>query len=166
MDNEKVLSIRPAEITDRDGIWAILEPVLRAGETYTLPRDISRDDAMAYWHRPDHEVFVAEDSRRIVGTYLLRANQAGGGSHVANCGYMTSPAAQGRGVARAMLEHSLERARARAFQAMQFNFVVSTNERAIKTWRAYGFEIVGRLPSAFNHPRHGFVDALVMYRPL
>jgi ribosomal protein S18 acetylase RimI-like enzyme len=166
VDNEKVLSIRAAEITDRDAIWAILEPVLRAGETYTLPRDISCDDAMAYWHRADHEVFVAEDSGRIVGTYLLRANQAGGGSHVANCGYMTSPAAQGRGVARAMLEHSLDRARARAFRAMQFNFVVSTNERAIKTWRAYGFEIVGRLPSAFNHPRHGFVDALVMYRPL
>ena len=140
--------------------------MLRAGETYTQPRDITREDALAYWHRPDHEVFVAEDGGEIVGTYLLRENQAGGGSHVANCGYMTAPAAEGRGVARAMLEHSLDRARTRAFRAMQFNFVVSTNERAIKTWQAYGFEIVGRLPCAFNHPRQGFVDALVMYRPL
>lgn len=90
----------------------------------------------------------------------------GGGAHVANCGYVTSPDAQGKGVGRAMLEHSLEQARARGFLAMQFNFVVSTNERAVKTWQAYGFEIVGRLPSAFEHPRLGFVDALVMYKRL
>ena len=102
----------------------------------------------------------------MVGTYLLRANQAGGGSHVANCGYVTAAAAQGQGVARAMLEHSLALARARGFLAMQFNFVVSTNERAVKTWQANGFEIVGRLPGAFRHPRLGFVDALVMYRRL
>jgi GNAT superfamily N-acetyltransferase len=159
-------AIRPARLGDREGIWAILEPVLRAGETYTLPRDISRDDALAYWYRDDHEVFVAEDAEQIVGTYFLRANQAGGGSHVANCGYMTSPAAQGKGVGRAMLEHSLARARTRAFLAMQFNFVISTNERAVKTWEAYGFDTVGRLPSAFKHPVHGFVDALVMYKRL
>jgi len=163
-----VLRIRPADPRDRDAVWAILEPVLRAGETYTLPRDISRDDALIYWFRSENEVFVAEDDRDggIVGTYVLRANQGGGGSHVANCGYMTSPAAQGRGVARAMLEHSLDRARARGFRAMQFNFVVSTNERAVRTWQANGFEIVGRLPDAFQHPRHGFVDALVMFRAL
>jgi RimJ/RimL family protein N-acetyltransferase len=117
MQNEGVLLIRPAHADDRDGIWAILEPVLRAGETYTLPRDISREEALAYWHREDHEVFIAEDAGHILGTYFLRANQAGGGSHVANCGYMTSPLFQGRGVARAMLEHSLSRARARSFHA-------------------------------------------------
>jgi ribosomal protein S18 acetylase RimI-like enzyme len=166
MENERVLVIRPARADDRDGIWAILEPVLRAGETYTLPRDISREEALAYWYREDHEVFIAEDAERMLGTYFLRANQAGGGSHVANCGYMTAPAFQGRGVARAMLEHSLSRARARSFRAMQFNFVVSTNDRAVRTWQAHGFEIVGRLPSAFRHPEFGFVDALVMYRHL
>src|SRR5262249_23099028 len=144
--------IRPARADDQDAVWAILEPVFRAGETYTQPRDISRDDALAYWLRADHEVFVAEDDGAIPGTYFLCANQAGGGSHVANCGYITSPAAQGRGIARAMLEHSLAHARARGFRAMQFNFVVSTNERAVKTWQAYGFEIVGRLPQAFHHP--------------
>ncbi len=161
-----MLSIRPARPHDRDAIWAILEPVLRGGDTYTQPRDISRDEALGYWLREDHEVFVAEDSERILGTYFLCANQAGGGSHVANCGYMTSPASQGRGVGRAMLEHSMARARERSFRAMQFNFVVSTNLRAISTWQAYGFEIVGRLPLAFRHPELGFVDALVMYRPL
>ena len=140
--------------------------MLRAGETYTQPRDISRDDALAYWFRDDHEVFVAERDGEILGTYFLCANQGGGGSHVANCGYMTSPAAEGRGVGRAMLEHSLNRARTLGFRAMQFNFVVSTNERAVRTWQVYGFEIVGRLPSAFRHPQHGFVDALVMYKQL
>jgi ribosomal protein S18 acetylase RimI-like enzyme len=161
-----VLLIRLARTDDGDEIWAILEPVLRAGETYTLPRDISRERALAYWHRDDHEVFVAEDSGRILGTYFLHANQLGGGDHVANCGYMTSRESQGKGVARAMLEHSLARARARGFLAMQFNFVVSTNVRAVKTWQAYGFEIVGRLPLAFKHPEQGFVDALVMYKHL
>ena len=161
-----MLVIRPAAADDRDDIWSILEPVLRAGETYTLPRDISTEAALAYWHRDDHEVFVAEEAGRMLGTYFLRANQAGGGSHVANCGYMTAPGAGGRGVGRAMLEHSLARARARGFLAMQFNFVVSTNDRAVKTWLAYGFEIVGRLPSAFRHPQLGLVDALVMYKHL
>ena len=159
------MQIRPARISDHDAIWTILEPILRAGDTYTQPQDITRDDALAYWFRPDHEVFVAEDGA-VLGTYFLCANQGGGGSHVANCGYMTSTSAQGRGVGRAMLEHSLDRARQRGFRAMQFNFVVSTNERAVKTWQAYGFDVVGRLPSAFRHPVRGFVDALVMYKQL
>ncbi|HEY7289100.1 MAG TPA: N-acetyltransferase [Vicinamibacterales bacterium] len=158
--------IRSARIEDRDAVWAILEPVLRAGETYTQPRDITRDAALAYWFRDDHQVFVAERDSEVVGTYFLCANQGGGGSHVANCGYMTSTSAQGGGVGRAMLEHSLDRANQRGFRAMQFNFVVSTNERAVRTWQAYGFEIVGRLPRAFRHPVHGFVDAFVMYRQL
>jgi ribosomal protein S18 acetylase RimI-like enzyme len=101
-----------------------------------------------------------------VGTYFLQANQQGGGSHVANCGYITVPWATGRGVARSMCAHSLERARERGFTAMQFNFVVSTNERALALWQHFGFEIVGRLPGAFQHPIKGFVDALVMYRSL
>ena len=161
-----MLLIRLSLPADRDDVWTILEPVLRAGETYSLPRDISREDALAYWYRDGHEVFVAEDSDRMLGTYFLQPNQAGGGDHVANCGYMTSRDAQGRGVARAMLEHSLARAQARGFLAMQFNFVVSTNVRAVRTWHAYGFETVGRLPLAFRHPEQGLVDALVMYKRL
>jgi ribosomal protein S18 acetylase RimI-like enzyme len=161
-----MLTIRPATIDDRDTVWRILEPVLRAGETYTLPTDISRDAALAYWYAQPHEVFVAEAAGSVVGTYFIHANQGGGGSHVANCGYMTATPAQGKGVARAMLEHSLAHAKQRGFRAMQFNFVVSTNERAVATWRAYGFEVVGRLPGAFRHPQLGFVDALVMYRQL
>jgi GNAT superfamily N-acetyltransferase len=161
-----MVTIRPVNHDDAPALWSILEPVLRAGETYTLPRDISEHDAIQYWCAPNHRVFLAEENGIVLGTYFLRANQSGGGSHVANCGYMTAPAAQGRGVARQMLEHSLALAKELGFRAMQFNFVVSTNQRAVDTWLAYGFSIVGRLPQAFQHPRLGFVDALVMYRSL
>jgi len=160
------LTIRPATGTDRDAIWAILEPMIRAGETYTLPRDMGREQALDYWFAPEKETFVWEEGGVVLGTYFLKANQQGGGSHVANCGYVTSVEAQGRGIARAMCLHSLERAKERGFHAMQFNFVVSTNDRAVKLWLSLGFEIVGRLPRAFQHPERGFVDALVMYREL
>lgn len=151
---------------DSDSIWPILEPTIRAGETYTLPLDMPRQNALDYWFAPQHEVFVAEENGQIVGTYFLQPNQQGGGSHVANCGYITASWATGRGVARAMCAHSLDRARARGFKAMQFNFVVSTNKRAIALWQRFGFEIVGRLPGAFHHPAEGYVDAFVMYRSL
>lgn len=158
--------IRPATAADEDVIWSIIGPIIRAGETYTLDRDLSREQALGYWLGADKETFVAEEEGRILGTYYIRANQAGGGRHVCNCGYMTAPEAAGRGVARTMHAHSLEQARQRAFRGMQFNFVVSTNERAVRLWQSLGFETVGRLPGAFEHPVHGFVDALVMYRQL
>ena len=158
--------IRHATAADSKALWSILEPVFRAGETYTVARDISEADAIAYWCAPAHEVFVAEDCNQVLGTYFLQANQAGGGRHVANCGYVTAAEAQGRGIARAMLDHSLDRARERGFRAMQFNFVVSSNTRAVKTWESNGFTVVGRLPKAFHHPTLGYIDALVMYRML
>jgi ribosomal protein S18 acetylase RimI-like enzyme len=158
--------IRAATEQDDEAIWNILKPIIRAGETYTLPHNMPRVGALAYWRAPMHEVFVAGANGEIVGTYYMRPNQMGGGAHVANCGYMTAPAASGRGVARAMCEHSLVHARSRGFRAMQFNFVVATNERAVRLWQLLGFAVVGRLPGAFEHPALGFVDALVMYREL
>lgn len=158
--------IRPANSEDAEPIWRILEPVIRAGETYPLPRDMSRDAALAYWLAPHHAVFVAVEAGGIAGTYYLRANNAGGGAHVANCGYMVAGGATGRGVARAMCAHSLARAKERSFRAMQFNFVIASNERAVRLWQAMGFSVVGRLPGAFAHPAHGDVDALVMWRAL
>jgi ribosomal protein S18 acetylase RimI-like enzyme len=160
------VTIRHAAAADQDAIWIILEPMIRAGETYTLPREMTREAALAYWFGGDHEVFVAEDGGEIVGTYFLQPNQKGGGSHVANCGYVTAGHATGRGIAAAMCRHSMERARERGFRAMQFNFVVSTNERAVKLWKRLGFQVVGELPGAFLHPSRGFVNALVMYRHL
>jgi len=158
--------IRPAEPRDHDAIWQVLEPTIRAGETYTLPRDLPRQNALDYWFSTGHEVFVAECHGGVLGTYFLRANHQGGGSHVANCGYMTAPHAWGRGLARAMCLHSLEVARERGFRLMQFNFVVATDTRAVRLWESCGFRIVGRLPGAFHHPTVGFADAFVMYRQL
>src|SRR5436309_7278911 len=158
--------IRPSTDGDKNAIWAIMEPIIRAGETYTLPRDMDMASALAYWFSGNREVFVAEENGEIVGTYFLQANQQGGGGHVANCGYMTAVTATGRGVARAMCAHSLDRARQRGFRAMQFNFVVSTNDRAIRLWQSFEFQIVGTLPKAFLHPTQGYIDAYVMYRDL
>jgi ribosomal protein S18 acetylase RimI-like enzyme len=161
------MQVRAAQLyADGDSVWAILEPTIRAGDTYTLPRDMSRGEALDYWFAPQHEVFALEADTHVLGTYFLQPNHLGGGSHVANCGYVTAPWATGRGVARAMCSHSLDRARERGFKAMQFNFVVSTNDRAVALWQRFGFEIVGRLPGAFLHPTAGYVDALVMYRSL
>ena len=160
------MPIHLATDSDRDAIWAILEPMIRLGETYTLPRDMRKKLALEYWFAADKETFVWKENGEVLGTYFLKANQQGGGAHVANCGYVTAPAAQGPGIARQMCLQSLERARERGFRAMQFNFVVSTNERAIKLWTSLGFNIVGRLPLAFEHPTLGFVDALVMFRQI
>lgn len=158
--------IRTAEASDARAITAILMPIIRAGTTYALDPDMSEGDALAYWMGPDKETFVAEDEGRVIATYYMRPNQSGGGSHVCNCGYMTDPQASGRGVARLMHQHSLVRAVEMGFRAMQFNFVISSNERAVQLWQSLGFAIVGRLPEAFLHPQKGYVDALVMFRAL
>lgn len=159
--------IRPAINEDADAIWSIIEPAIRAGETLALDRNISKAEALSsYWMRPDNMVYVAQDGSNIVGSYFLRANQAGGGSHVCNAGYATAAIATGRGVARRMCAHSVTTARERGFTAMQYNFVVSSNIRAVRLWQSCGFNIAGTLPLAFAHPTLGMVDALVMHRTL
>jgi ribosomal protein S18 acetylase RimI-like enzyme len=158
--------IRPARPEDASSIWSVIGPIIRAGETYTLDPGMNEASALAYWMSADKETFVAEEDGLILGTYYMRPNQAGGGSHVCNCGYMTSALSTGRGVARQMCAHSLTHARLRGYRAMQFNFVVSTNERAVRLWQSIGFDVVGRLPLAFHHPSRGYVDALVMFLPL
>jgi ribosomal protein S18 acetylase RimI-like enzyme len=170
------MRIRAATETDREAIWNIFHDVVASGDTYAFDPGISRRDALAYWFRPDTHTYVAslnclkqsspEQAERVVGTYILRPNQSGGGSHVANAAFMVAPDARGQGIGRAMGEHCLSEARRLGFRAMQFNFVVSTNESAIRLWRQLGFKIVGTLPGAFRHPEKGYVDAYVMYRSL
>lgn len=161
-----MLTIRHATNADSDLIWDMLEPVIRAGETYALPRDLSREDAVAYWLAADKHTFVALEEGTALGTYYMKANQMGGGSHVANCGYVTSVEARGRGIAAAMCEHSQDEARRRGFTAMQFNLVVSTNTGAVALWQRLGFDIVGTSPGAFAHPTLGHVDAHIMFKTL
>jgi GNAT superfamily N-acetyltransferase len=161
-----MFQIRQATELDGDALWDIFHPIVARGDTYALDPRISRAEALAYWLDTANWCYVAEHQGIVVGTYVLRANQSGPGSHVANAGFMVSPGARGLGVGRKMGEHALSEARRLGFLAMQFNFVVSTNERAVRLWQQLGFEIVGTLPGAFRHPEQGLVDAYVMFRSL
>jgi L-amino acid N-acyltransferase YncA len=161
-----VLEIRSATSEDHDAIWNIFHAIVAAGDTYAFDPKMSRDEALAYWFRADTHTYVAERDGCVVGTYILKANQPGLGSHVANAAFMVASDAQGSGVGRRMAEHCLEGARRFGFRAMQFNFVVSTNKGAIRLWKQLGFDIVGTLPGAFHHPQEGYVDVYVMFRSL
>ncbi|MBK8902880.1 MAG: GNAT family N-acetyltransferase [Anaerolineaceae bacterium] len=156
--------IREATEQDFESIWPIFHEIVVAGETYAYERGTSQEEARQIWLHTPRQTFVVEVDGRILGTYTLKTNQAGPGSHVCNCGYMVASQARGMGLATAMCEHSQRVAVELGYKAMQFNFVASTNEGAVRLWQKLGFAIVGRLPGAFNHPTKGFVDALVMYK--
>ena len=184
-----MIEIRTATETDRDAIWNIIHETNAAGDTYAFDPKMSREEALAYWFGPGTHAYVAEVDAEsvgepdsfpgtatpspivernpvIVGTYILRPNQSGGGSHVANAAFMVASDEQGSGVGRKMAEHCLSEARRMGFRTMQFNFVVSTNAPAIHLWKQLGFKIAGTLPGAFHHPEKGYVDIYVMYRSL
>jgi ribosomal protein S18 acetylase RimI-like enzyme len=158
------MSIREAGSEDFDQIWPFFQEIAAAGETYAYPPDITREQARKLWMDAPSKTFVFEEDGRILGTYYIKTNQAGPGDHVCNCGYMVSSAARGRGLATAMCEHSQRIARDLGYKAMQFNFVASSNEGAVRLWNKLGFATVGSLPKAFHHPSAGYVDALVMYK--
>jgi L-amino acid N-acyltransferase YncA len=160
------MMIRPSTQTDEEAIWDIFHAVIAPGDTYVFDPQTPRAEALAYWFRPDTRTYMAEDGNRVVGTYILKPNQPALGSHVANAAFMVSPTARGMGVGRLMGEHCLAEARRLGFRAMQFNFVVSTNQPAVRLWQQLGFQIIGTLPGAFRHAQHGFVDAYVMFRSL
>lgn len=159
-----MIEIREATAGDRDAIWDIFREVVTARDTYAFDPGMSRHDALGYWFQADTRTYVAESRGRILGTYILRPNQSGGGSHVANAAFMVASDARGQGIGRAMAEHCLSEARLLGFRAMQFNFVVSTNDSAVRLWQKLGFKIVGTLPGAFHHPEKGYVDVYVMFR--
>ena len=158
------MRIREATAADFEQIWPIFSEIARAGETYAYARNTTKDEARKIWMDAPRTTYVLEEDGTILGTYYIKTNQAGPGDHVCNCGYMVSSAARRRGVATAMCEHSQEVARALGYKAMQFNFVASANEGAVKLWNQLGFATVGRVPKAFDHPTNGYVDALVMYK--
>ena len=158
------MNIREATEEDFDEIWPIFYEVVSIGDTYAYPRDTSKQDALKIWIHTPRKTFVIEENNKILGTYYIKTNQNGPGSHVCNCGYMVSSASRGEGLATTMCEHSQKIALELGYKAMQFNFVASTNKGAVRLWNKLGFETVGRLPKAFNHPEEGLVDALVMYK--
>ncbi|MDP9098146.1 MAG: GNAT family N-acetyltransferase [Verrucomicrobiota bacterium] len=160
------LSIRAATDADRDAIWEIFHATVAPGDAFVYNPNTPRGEAEAYWFAKGTRSYVAQQDGKVVGSYILRANRPGLGDHVANAGFMVAPEGRGLGVGRAMGEHALAEARRLGYRAMQFNFVISTNESAVHLWKQLGFEIVGTLPGAFRHARKGFVDAYVMFRSL
>ena len=159
--------IRPFEDSDWVALWPILKSVFRAGETYPCPVDISEQQAQVYWiDSPAHTFVAANDDGQINGSYYIKPNQPGLGSHVCNCGYLVADHARGQGIATQLCEHSQQQATELGFRAMQFNLVVATNEAAVHLWQKMGFTIVGSLPGAFQNSSKGFVDALIMYKTL
>jgi L-amino acid N-acyltransferase YncA len=160
------MKIRPATEADHDAIWEMFHAIIEAGDVFAFDRRMSRGDSLAFWSGTGKWTYVVEQDGGVAGSYYLTANQGGGGAHVANAGFMVSSSARGQHLGRAMCEHCLQEARRLGFHAMQFNFVVSTNESAVHLWKEFGFEIIGTLPGAFRHPQKGYVDVYVMYRSL
>ncbi len=158
------MNLRQATTADHEGIWDLLRPVFRLGETYGVPRDITQQAALKMWCELPAATYVAEADGRLLGTYYIKTNAAGGGSHVCNCGYVTDEAARGRGIAGQMCRHSQQVAQQLGYKAMQFNLVLSSNIGAIALWHKLQFETVGILPKVFDHPAQGLVDAHVMYK--
>ena len=158
------MTIRRAIAADAASIWKIFQAVVAPGDTYSFTTDTSEHDAVAYFIGPGITSFVAEDEGQVIGMYKLIPNRIGRGSHVANASFMVDPGAQGKGTGRALGEHCLDEARRQGYNAMQFNFVVSTNAAGVALWKKLGFEIVGTLPKAFRHATLGDVDAYVMHK--
>lgn len=159
-------NIREAEENDWNAIWPFFQNIVSAGDTYGFDPKTDKAAGHQIWLAAPRKAFVVEEHGQILGSYYLKTNQQGPGSHVCNCGYMVAPEARGRGLASAMCEHSQRIAIELGYHAMQFNFVASTNEGAVRLWLNHGFDIAGRLPKAFRHPEHGLVDALVMFKAL
>jgi L-amino acid N-acyltransferase YncA len=162
-----MFTIRAYEPSDAPAIWAIFQAVVACGDTFAFDETYTEDQALTFWTKPPARGYVAVDESGVVlGTCFLRPNQPGRGSHVANAGFMTGPAARGKGVGRAMGEFILAEARRLGFTAMQFNFVVSTNAPAVALWKDLGFAVIGTIPRGFKHKKRGPVDVYVMFRDL
>ena len=159
--------IRPFDPADWPGLWALLEPVFRAGETFPHDPAITEAEAQLAWVEQSQAVMVAVDATcALVGTYYLRPNSLALGAHVANAGYVVAKHCRRQGIGSRLCQHSLQAARRLGFRAMQFNLVVSTNSAGLRCWQRNGFQLVGTLPEAFRHKQLGYVDALVMIQPL
>ena len=158
------MNIREATEKDIDAIWPIFHEIVSTGDTYAYPPETTKAEALNLWILLPRKTYVIEENNQVLGTYYIKTNQGGPGRHVCNCGYMVSSRGRGKGFATAMCEHSQKTAKELGYKAMQFNFVASSNEGAVRLWSKLGFNTVGRLPGAFNHPHQGYIDALVMYK--
>ena len=158
------IRIIPATDEHTEAVWQIFREVIVAGDAYVFEADTTREAFITYWIAA--HAYVAIEGKQVLGSYIIKSNQPGRGSHVANASYMVASAARGKGIGGLMCQHSLREAKALGFHSMQFNIVVSTNLAAVALWQKHGFAIVGTLPGAFRHETLGYVDAHVMFRKL
>lgn len=158
--------IRQFNDSDKEPLWRIIKSVIAGGETYVFDPDSSREKMLSYWLASDKKVYVACIGEELVATFTIKPNMPDRGSHVANGSYMVDPLYSGKGVGELIGRYSLEEAKRLGYHAMQFNIVIKSNERAVRLWKRIGFEIIGEIPNAFNHPRLGMVNAYVMYKTL
>lgn len=159
-----MIHIRKASPHDSDQIWNIIHQVISKGDTYAFDPDTPLEIMMTYWFGKDKHTYVAIEGERVAGTFVRKDNQPGLGSHVANAGYMVHPEFSGRGIGRLMGEFSIVEANRLGYLAMQFNFVVKSNTKAVQLWLKLGFRIIGEVPNAFKHKEHGFTNVCIMYR--
>ncbi|MDO8148563.1 GNAT family N-acetyltransferase [Isoptericola sp. b515] len=160
-------TIRAARPADWPALWRVVEPVVREGETYTYPTDLTSEQARDLWlAEPPAATVLAESDGVVLGTARMGPNKPGHGDHVGTAAFMVAPEARGRGVARALAEHVVAWHRAEGYRGIQFNAVVESNTAAVRLWRSLGWDIVGTVPRAFRSPAHGYVGLHVMYRPL
>ena len=162
-----MIEIRKYQEADKERIWEIIKFVISGGDSFTLAPDAPREAMLADWCSAEKHTYVAvSDKGEVVATFYIKPNQPGLGSHVANGSYMVAPEARGTGIGRRIGEFSIAEAARLGFKAMQFNFVVKSNEKAVKLWQSLGFEIIGEIPEAFNHIENGLTNAYIMYRKL
>jgi len=161
----RAIGIRRAVPGDLDAMWAIFQPLLAGGDAFPFGEGFEKSTFQLHWFT-SHAAYVAEIGGEIAGMYKMGANYPDHGAHVASATYAVAAQAQGKGIGRALVEHSLSQAREEGFLAMQFNYVVGTNAAAMALYRKLGFNIAGTLPQAFRHHRLGLVDAHVLFRLL
>ena len=161
-----MIEIRKAKLEDQDQIWEIIREVIASGDTYVFSPDSPKEKMLSYWCGQDKHTYVATIDDKVVGTFVIKDNQPDLGSHIANASYMTSPSATGQGVGKTMGEFSLVEAKRLGYKAMQFNIVISSNQKAVRLWEKLEFKIIGEIPEAFNHKQHGLTNAFIMYRKL
>ncbi|MEU3842998.1 GNAT family N-acetyltransferase [Streptomyces sp. NPDC028635] len=158
--------IREAAAEDWPQIWPFWHRIVAAAETYAWDPDTTEEAARALWMSPAKRVYVAEDETgAVVGSAYLTPNYGGPAARIANAGFMVDPGRGGRGIGRALAGHILAEARAHGYRGMVFNAVVETNP-AVGLWQSLGFTILGTVPEAFEHPRHGLVGLHIMYKAL
>ena len=164
MDQDTKLTIRAATPQDLDAVWQMWQDIVAQKIYYPYDESYSREQIEASWINLGNLIGVAEVDGKVAGAYIVRPNQPGYGSHVANAAYMVDAAFRGKGIGKKLCSHSLKAAKAAGYKAMQFNLVVSTNTAAIRAWEAYGFKRIGIVPGGFYQEGHGYVDAYIFHR--